>query len=416
MSSPCPSPPRWFRVALVAVAVAVLCSCRASGPAYRMAEEPTGQRLAQGLPPAAAPPAAAALMRDNQVQQSGFTAPLPTHLDGAQMARARAVPAGYPMEACGPGGCSCCGDGNFRGPNDEYLCDGGDAQYPAAVIKSGAAVGIEPEDSIAHYDTIDGRTVVTPSNRVCIYAPRFAAIRQVVDPRALADVDAAEGAIRDLAPDGIGERLRPGTSLAQNEPVIHRAQAPPSLLRNRDKPGALNRDRRVAVTLGSLAPYCDLQVVHTGELVGVEIAQIARSSLVAITWTGDQAAQVLLNSRKAQANVSVKTPGTIYLLVEPNNPKLRLIKLADRGEAQPGEEVEFTLRYDNVGDRVIGNVTIIDSLTTRLHYVADSQKSTRDANFSTQANDGDSLVLRWEIIEPLEPGQGGVIQFRTKVR
>ena len=35
------------------------------------------------------------------------------------------------------------------------------------------------EDTVVHYDTIDGRTVVEPSNRVVIYSPRFGAVRQV---------------------------------------------------------------------------------------------------------------------------------------------------------------------------------------------------------------------------------------------
>ena len=30
-----------------------------------------------------------------------------------------------------------------------------------------------------HYDTIDGRRVVEPSNKVCVYAPRFSSVRQV---------------------------------------------------------------------------------------------------------------------------------------------------------------------------------------------------------------------------------------------
>ncbi len=103
-------------------------------------------------------------------------------------------------------------------------------------------------------------------------------------------------------------------------------------------------------------------------------------------------------------------------MFEPNNPKLRLVKLASKSSAQPGEEVEFTLRFDNVGDKVIGNVVITDNLTTRLEYVEGSQKTSLPASFTTQANDGESLILRWELTEPLEKGKGGVIQFRCKVR
>jgi uncharacterized repeat protein (TIGR01451 family) len=321
-----------------------------------------------------------------------------------------------PSLPCGPEGCACCTPGSVRGPADEYLCDGGDATVEAAVVKWGNVVGLDPEDAVAHYDTVDGRTVITPSNRVCIYAPRFAAVRQVVDPRGLARVDAAKGAILDESPVRLRERERVAASLADVEPNIHRVKDPPSLLRNRQQPGELERDRRVAVTLGSVAAYANLQTIRTGEVIGTDIAKIARSSLAAITWTGDQAAQVVIDNKKAQALVSEQTPGTIYLLVEPNNPKLRLIKLASTDVAQPGDEVEFTLRFDNVGDRVIGNVTILDSLTTRLEYIEGSQNSSVDADFTARANEGDSLKLRWQIHEPLKRGEGGVIQFRCKVR
>ena len=46
--------------------------------------------------------------------------------------------------------------------------------------------------------------------------------------------------------------------------------------------------------------------------------------------------------------------------------------------ALPGEVVEFTHRFDNVGDHEIGNVTIVDNLTTRLEYVPNSATSSVD--------------------------------------
>ena len=65
-------------------------------------------------------------------------------------------------------------------PEDEYLRDGGDEGKPAGVGRDWEVVGLEMEDTVAHYDTVDGRTVVEPSNEVFIYSPRFGAVRQVV--------------------------------------------------------------------------------------------------------------------------------------------------------------------------------------------------------------------------------------------
>jgi uncharacterized repeat protein (TIGR01451 family) len=464
--------PTWFRYGLIALAALVMCSCRTSQPEYRVADHaaeaehvplaqpasvrpnPTAIAAARRMPvvqqasyderyaplpdldvAADGQPIALPMLSDRnaftrrkaelpagryaQVAPPNFPKQLPTHLTDEQVELATCPPEGCNIVPCTPDGCGpciCCNNDPVRGPADEYLCDGGDYGLPAAVVKSGDIAGLEPEDAVAHYDTVDGRTVLTPSNKVCVYAPRFAAVRQVVDVEAYARIDAPEGAIQPVAPAKIDEDEEPATTLAALEAAIDRSRQPPSLLRNRKQPGELDNEQRVAVVMGSLAPYANLTVVRVGEIVGEERVKIARSSLAAITWAGDQAPQVILDRKRAHAEVSVKTPGTIYLLVEPNHPKLRLIKLADRGSAQIGEEVEFTLRFDNVGDRVIGNVTIVDNLTTRLEYVEGSQKSTLKAEFKTDENIADSLKLRWEIADPLQPGQGGVIQFRAKVR
>ena len=93
-----------------------------------------------------------------------------------------------------------------------------------------------------------------------------------------------------------------------------------------------------------------------------------------------------------------------------------MCKLASTGNALPGQIVEFTLRFDNIGDQVIGNVTIVDNLSPRLAYVADSARCTLDANFSTEPNNDGSDILRWEITDPLQPGDGGILQFKCTVR
>jgi uncharacterized repeat protein (TIGR01451 family) len=126
--------------------------------------------------------------------------------------------------------------------------------------------------------------------------------------------------------------------------------------------------------------------------------------------------QITIDNRRAQADIGLRQPGVVYHQDQPNKPKLRLVKLASTGSALPGEEVEFTLRFDNIGNRVMGNVTIVDNLTTRLDYVPKSAKSSVDADFTAVPNGNGSAVLRWEIKDPLEAGQGGILQFRCRVR
>ncbi|WP_428305996.1 hypothetical protein [Lacipirellula sp.] len=464
-NGPC-SAPAWFRYGIIAAAAIIMCSCRAAEPRYRIAgNQPATppqlpspsfmtddvqyyapgpsnsdiQQVAYAEDSAEAslelqqpedleaiviaddseptPPLQPAPKASQPGPPARFAASqLPTHLTSAQLKQAQCLPEGNWQPMCSGSGCGCCSHEPATGPSDEYLCDGGDMHLPAGVNVDWKITGLEQEDTVAHYDTIDGRTIITPSNKVCLYAPRFAAARQVVDLRAYARIDAPGGTIQQINPIKIEETEDVSTSLAEIKPDIHREKEPPSLLREREQAGELDRDRRVAVTIGTLQPYCNVQLIRSGEVIGTDIVKIARASLAAIAWSNVEAAQVVLDNRQAQAAVSELTPGTIYHTFEPNNPKLRLVKLASKGSALPGEEVEFTLRFDNVGDKVIGNVVIADSLTTRLEYVEGSQKTSLPANFTTQANDGESLVLRWELTEPLEKGKGGVIQFRCKVR
>ena len=120
-----------------------------------------------------------------------------------------------------------------------------------------------------------------------------------------------------------------------------------------------------------------------------------------------QSAAVETGDQRAQATYTVDTP---------NHPRLRVIKLASTTMARPGEIVDFTIRFDNIGDQKIGNVTLVDNLTTRLEYVEGSAESSLAAEFSASLNEGDSMLLRWEFADPVAAGDGGIVRFRCRVR
>ena len=117
------------------------------------------------------------------------------------------------------------------------------------------------------------------------------------------------------------------------------------------------------------------------------------------------------------AEVKYDNAASVYTVsMPPGHPRLRLVKLASTACAKPGEKVDFTLRFDNIGDQPIGNVTILDSLSTRLQYIPDSAQCSVEAQFSTQPNECQSVVVRCEVRKPLDPGQGGILRFRCRVR
>jgi len=418
-------PPAWFRYGIVAVATLILCSCRAIGPVNSALLDGSLAAIAQSQP---APHNDSAIVRsaghENSARQQTLPPVVPaiyiqdTHTAPPAIHQAqyqeRLRKVGYEYSPCQD--CACATDSSTIGPRDEYLCDGGDYGTPAAVRKDWHLDGLQQEDTVAHYDTVDGRTVITPSNRVCIYAPRFGVVRREIDLYEYARYDRSVGINDTLALAKIDETERAIAAQTDLEPSIHRAENPPSLLRERQQSGELDQELNVAEFDGSLAPYADLQIIRLGTISNNEKVLVARASLAAITWTGDQGPQVTIDSQQAHAALGQRQAGVVYQQKDPTKPRLRLVKLASAGSAQPGEEIEFTLRFDNIGSQVMGNVTIVDHLTTRLEYVADSATASVEAAFSLQPGDsGGSKVLRWEIKEPLEAGKGGILQFKCKV-
>ena len=94
---------------------------------------------------------------------------------------------------------------------------------------------------------------------------------------------------------------------------------------------------------------------------------------------------------------------------------LRVTKVASKIAAELGEEVEFTIRFDNLSSKPVGNVTLVDNLTGRLQYVPGSAECSLKATFIEKKNEGGSLLLRWEVTDPVKPFKGGIIRFKCKV-
>ncbi len=419
--------PTWWRYLLVAFATLILCSCQALPPEMHDASLPVTETkskseaaITDGPPPILLSTARATEVRT----LSGDAVAASRPLNSKEIAAGWATPAACNCACCTPSCApSCapssgvvCPQPSYVGPADEYLCDGGDFGLPAAVRADWSVDGLEQEDAIAHYDTLDGRVVVTPSNRVCIYAPRFAAIRRVENLLANERRQLIDVALEETAPT-ISAEAQPVVASTQRTGVaINLGQRPASLYRGREQAAEVVQVIAPGEFYNTLGPYANLEIIRTGQIDGSEQATIKRIVQAAVVWNGDQSAQVAFSNRQAVAVVGLKQPGTIYQTDEPGDPRLRLVKLVSTSNALPGEEIEFTLRFDNIGDQTIGNVTIMDNLTTRLEYVANSAKSTLQAEFTSVPNGTGSTVVRWEIEGPLKPGDGGVLQFKCRVK
>ncbi|MFV2069788.1 MAG: hypothetical protein ACC645_22710 [Pirellulales bacterium] len=383
--------PAWYRGLLIALATCILCSCR--GVSTQPLDVPGN--VAPDLTTTTLPPSSFA--------GGSFD-------DASSCSADSVVVAGDAPGTWRPPGLAS------PWPTDEYLCDGGDRGLPTSIRSDWSVHGLDLEDTIVHYDTLDGRIVVEPTNRVCIYAPRFGAVRRVENPLIDAGRDQVLAVQQPVEPHRGTDILVASTALQRNEPVGETRIRTGSTYRLRQQGGGLENQIRLAEMDDALRPFEDLKIFRLGLYDQQEKARLAQAVAAAIVWTGDQAVQVILDGKKAAVATRDQQVEVLYGVDEPDHPSLRVVKIASTATARPGETVDFTIRYDNVGDQTIGNVTLLDNLTPRLEFVPDSAKSTAAADFSTEPNEAGSLVLRWDFKDPLEPGKGGVVRFRCKVR
>jgi uncharacterized repeat protein (TIGR01451 family) len=388
---------RAWRLVIILLGTLILCACR--GPAPRTAHRGPAPDLSAAGPYAALPPQA----------YTGMP------MEPGPLLVAPGMESGVPVPYTAVGPWTPPGIVP-PWPADEYIHDGGNSGPPVQVGPNGQLQGLEMEDTVARFKTLDGRTLVEPSNKVTLYSPRFNAVRHVVD------VDIEQQRRRAA---GVAEPVRPLVPRT-SEPVamkIHNLRPVRNITAN---PAGQVRSRAShAVLFAELRPrgfenyyrvYENVAVIRTGVYLGHEEALLARGSQSAIAWNGKQAVQVILDEQAAGTTVTSQKLQETFTIGSAPNPRLRLIKVASTPVAEPGDEVSFTIRFDNVGNQPIGSVQIVDSLTTRLEYVPDSAQCSLPAKFATQPNEGESLVVRCLLDEPLPPGKGGVFRFRCIVR
>jgi uncharacterized repeat protein (TIGR01451 family) len=299
----------------------------------------------------------------------------------------------------------------------ELLHDGGDHLPKARVRRDWRVLGINPEDTVVHYDTLGGRTEVSASNRVSIYAPRFAATRQVNN--AIQYETSSPAARLRIMADPIESESRALAEAVKQQIATVReiSDTVPQALQDGQRGLNVDQTDIAKAVMRKLLPFENLEIIRTGIYDSSEAVFVEKYAQAAQAWTEIQTVQLVLDNQPASVLAKTTAANEAFEYVLPDGKaRVRIIKLASISSAHAGETVQFTLRFDNVGDEAVGNVTIIDNLTTRLEYIVDSQECSLTAGFSADDNEGQSSLLRWEIVEPLEPGEGGIIRFECQVR
>jgi|GEM_PF-1838203 uncharacterized repeat protein (TIGR01451 family) len=303
-------------------------------------------------------------------------------------------------------------------PADEYLLQGGDREQHVNVGRDWSVDNLDSEDAVVHYHTLEGELVIQPTNRIPIYAPRFGSVRrmdgmiQLKAQEKLAGYDRPTGLIQSDRTTGTHDLLQQEQlqhNLVARSTTTFREQTQSLGLNNRH--GALEDSGRAKLSEG------------VGRDAWVEALNSEKPRLGASidrpqTGLIKQQPQLTQDRITPAQKAASRGPGSLetYQLRDGKS-LLEITKSSTTGAVQPGDTITFTIRFKNVGTLAVGNVTIVDHLTSRLEYVEQSQQSSMASDFFaiTSSQEG-STILRWEINEPLEVGEGGEVTFECLVR
>ena len=302
---------------------------------------------------------------------------------------------------------------------DEYICDGGDRDAPAGYV-AGQRSGFDTEDTVAKYTDHTGDARTSPSNRVCVYAPRFGSVRTVTGLQADTKVDKAAGA-KDS--QGIGN-IKTGNAAQENvhDTVLSGLEsrnhidgmesATPAMQARRTDSVEQNRkvdeghEGRHYSSHGSMER-------HEGFALQQQIQN-------AMAWTRDQYPVLTASTTNAnQIKATFKVQQKVGLEDERKTKgTLHVVKLADHEMAQSGDTITFTIRFENTGDFDVYDVSIVDNLTLRLEYVSGTAAidAQHPGEVLVEDNGEGSSILTFNLDQPLKGHDRGEITFDTRVR
>jgi uncharacterized repeat protein (TIGR01451 family) len=298
---------------------------------------------------------------------------------------------------------------------DEYLCDGGDRGLP--VHYHGLEIaGLETEDTVAEFTNHRGEKFVEPSTRVCLYAPQFASVRSSTMPELGLQVDRAAGAHDGRPTAGLQSRHIAHLEQQNDQAVGIDIRSRVSGLDRLLSTDAMSQVAAAVNHVKLINLFEDRAFFRRVQLDQTQELYLAYGLQSAVEWTRDLSPVIVAvdaGGQEVTANFKVEE----YVGVDEKCPgDLKIIKLADKHIAKPGDVVTFTIHYDNIGERELTSVRIIDNLTPRLELMEGSADSDREGRLDVADNGEGSLVLTFALSEPLPGKSGGTITFQARVR
>ena len=301
----------------------------------------------------------------------------------------------------------------------EYICDGGDHDPTGQSAHRGrpsARRGSIPKTR-SRSTSPNGRRSKRPRRTACVCTPRGSAacVKSPVPWRA----DGTIGVVkidRPLGPGNVDVNLPSLVAAADVAPIREELVRGPDSFRDQARGVPIEQIVQPLSSENIQQIVANLLLVGPARLEAAELAILERSALAANIWSIDQSVEVDIAAIKPPVLTRDERVEELVVYDFPDAGRLELIKLADRQHAAPGDTVTFTLVMKNVGDSTVRDVSVTDNLMARLQYVADSEKSDREATLIAVRNEVGSQTLTWELAEPLKVGESVTITFEALVR
>ncbi|QDU39051.1 hypothetical protein Mal4_33860 [Maioricimonas rarisocia] len=373
---------------------------------------------------AIAPPAGTQQIPSDDRAGVAAVRPISHEIEPRTAVVAEVCPPGYPgvPNTCPPG--AACPPSYAVVPpgyerweyGDEYLCDGGDRGLPVHYDGFGRR-GLETEDTIGEFKDHTGEPHVRPSSRVCIYAPRFAEVRTASLPVTDIAVNKLAANQDRIGPGGFDTRLIPGQQEQTDElrGVEMRSRASGVDVDMTDS--AMAKVDRLDSHVKLVNVYEDLSFAKDVQIDQLDVAVVDDALQNALAWSGDTITYIIAHNRKGQELTSQFKAEEYVGIEDKRTPgDLKIIKLADRKTAQPGDVVTFKIHFENIGGRELFEVRIVDNLTPRLQYIEGSATSELEGRVQIEDNGEGSQILTFELFEPLPGETSGTVTFECRVR
>ncbi|MCH7990571.1 MAG: DUF11 domain-containing protein [Planctomycetes bacterium] len=313
------------------------------------------------------------------------------------------------------------GNGSFSTAHEryqeEYLFDGGDRDLPVHYDDFNR-LGLDTEDTVVEYTDHTGKHHVKATNRVAVFAPRFGAVRSISQPSTGVSVEKLAGADETRKSSGLRNRTVPIDHSQRNSLAGIRVRSRVSGVDTEVGQTGIQQRTIATENTNIHEVFGETAFLRSGQFLETEEARISYGIGAALIWSQKLSPVISAVTSAGQEVYTSSLPEEMVGREDQRKTKgdLRIVKLADKKTAHPGDVITFTIRYDNVGQRELHNILIVDNLTPRLEYIDDSAGSDRAGRLVVEDNQEGSLVLKFELSEPLAGGEGGVVTFRTRVR